>query len=90
MSCVMFSGFYSVSGSSLSDSCYSVSSEVAQGQVPARPQRLWEQCPLPNSAGLSWSDAAGPSSEAECSHEAADETLTSGEYKTITFDEEMS
>ncbi|KAM6953341.1 uncharacterized protein FYW47_013965 [Aplochiton taeniatus] len=41
------SGFYSVSGSSLSDSCYSVSSEAALG-VPgglARPLRLWEQRP---------------------------------------------
>lgn len=42
------SGFYSVSGSSLSDSCYSVSSEVALG-LPGgltRPLRLWEQRPL--------------------------------------------
>lgn len=71
------SGFYSVSGSSLSDSCYSVSSEVAQGQVPARPQRLWDQCPLPNSAGLLWTDGAVQQTEAECSHEPAEETLTS-------------
>uniref|UniRef100_UPI003AAE40FC uncharacterized protein n=1 Tax=Centroberyx gerrardi TaxID=166262 RepID=UPI003AAE40FC len=42
------SGFYSVSGSSLSDSCYSVSSDAAQGGPGplARPVRLWEQSPL--------------------------------------------
>ncbi|XP_071313116.1 uncharacterized protein [Trachinotus anak] len=42
------SGFYSVSGSSLSDSCYSVSSDAAQGgpAPPARPLKLWEQLPL--------------------------------------------
>uniref|UniRef100_A0A3Q2XKW3 Si:ch211-168f7.5 n=1 Tax=Hippocampus comes TaxID=109280 RepID=A0A3Q2XKW3_HIPCM len=41
------SGFYSVSGSSLSDSCYSVSSDAAQGgQVQAsRPSKVWEQVP---------------------------------------------
>uniref|UniRef100_A0A667WRW5 Uncharacterized protein n=1 Tax=Myripristis murdjan TaxID=586833 RepID=A0A667WRW5_9TELE len=42
-------GFYSVSGSSLSDSCYSVSSDAAQGGSGplARPLRLWEQGLLP-------------------------------------------
>ncbi|CAN9515046.1 unnamed protein product [Ophioblennius macclurei] len=56
------SGFYSVSGSSLSDSCYSVSSEAAHGvpapapAPPARPQKLWEQTPLP--ADVSWSEGA--------------------------------
>ncbi|CAG5990344.1 unnamed protein product [Menidia menidia] len=41
------SGFYSVSGSSLSDSCYSVSSEAAHGgpAPPARPLKQWEQVP---------------------------------------------
>lgn len=41
-------GFYSVSGSSLSDSCYSVSSEAAQSGAPppARPLKLWDQVPL--------------------------------------------
>ncbi|KAF7228312.1 uncharacterized protein si:ch211-168f7.5 [Nothobranchius furzeri] len=41
------SGFYSVSGSSLSDSCYSVSSDAAHGgpPPPARPPKLWEQVP---------------------------------------------
>uniref|UniRef100_A0A3P8Q2R0 Uncharacterized protein n=1 Tax=Astatotilapia calliptera TaxID=8154 RepID=A0A3P8Q2R0_ASTCA len=41
------SGFYSVSGSSLSDSCYSVSSDAAHGGpvAPARPLKLWEQVP---------------------------------------------
>lgn len=53
------SGFYSVSGSSLSDSCYSVSSEAAQGgQAPARPLRLWEQGPQPDNADIMWSDGA--------------------------------
>ncbi|KAF7661020.1 hypothetical protein LDENG_00270300 [Lucifuga dentata] len=42
------SGFYSVSGSSLSDSCCSVSSDAAQGVVapPVRPLKLWEHSPL--------------------------------------------
>uniref|UniRef100_A0A3Q4GKL6 Si:ch211-168f7.5 n=1 Tax=Neolamprologus brichardi TaxID=32507 RepID=A0A3Q4GKL6_NEOBR len=42
------SGFYSVSGSSLSDSCYSVSSDAAHGGpvAPARPLKLWEQVPV--------------------------------------------
>ncbi|XP_029020635.1 uncharacterized protein si:ch211-168f7.5 [Betta splendens] len=42
------SGFYSVSGSSLSDSCYSVSSDAAQGgpAPAARPPKFWEQVPL--------------------------------------------
>lgn len=75
------SGFYSVSGSSLSDSCYSVSSEVAQGQAPARPQKLWDQYPLPNSAGLLWTDVAVQQIETEGSHEPAEteqaETATS-------------
>ncbi|KAK2849036.1 hypothetical protein Q5P01_008870 [Channa striata] len=55
------SGFYSVSGSSLSDSCYSVSSEAAQGgPVPLpRPLKLWEQVPLSadNNENL-WSEGA--------------------------------
>uniref|UniRef100_A0A672J2M2 Si:ch211-168f7.5 n=1 Tax=Salarias fasciatus TaxID=181472 RepID=A0A672J2M2_SALFA len=54
------SGFYSVSGSSLSDSCYSVSSEAAHGgpAPPARPQKLWEQTPLPTDS--LWSEGAVP------------------------------
>ncbi|KAK7922419.1 hypothetical protein WMY93_009321 [Mugilogobius chulae] len=68
------SGFYSVSGSSLSDSCYSVSSEVTSGQAPARPQKLWDQCPLPDSADILWTDAAVQHTEAESSHELAEET----------------
>ncbi|KAF3693972.1 Dapper -like protein 2 Dapper antagonist of catenin 2 [Channa argus] len=55
------SGFYSVSGSSLSDSCYSVSSDAAQGG-PAplpRPLKMWEQVPLSgdNNENL-WSEGA--------------------------------
>nr|XP_046263089.1 mucin-5AC isoform X2 [Scatophagus argus] len=53
------SGFYSVSGSSLSDSCYSVSSEVAQGgSAPlTRPLKLWEQVPLSvDNTDILWSE----------------------------------
>ncbi|KAM9833202.1 uncharacterized protein ACBT44_004705 [Syngnathus typhle] len=55
------SGFYSVSGSSLSDSCYSVSSDAAQGGLiqANRPTKVWEQ--IPGSAGntdILWSDCA--------------------------------
>ncbi|XP_014054428.1 uncharacterized protein [Salmo salar] len=68
------SGFYSVSGSSLSDSCYSVSSEavlaqggpVPGGQVRAGPGapsggafRLWEQRPLSaDHSDIQWPEAA--------------------------------
>ncbi|KAJ0002881.1 hypothetical protein NQD34_008030 [Periophthalmus magnuspinnatus] len=68
------SGFYSVSGSSLSDSCYSVSSEIAHGQAPSRPQKLWDQSPLPDSADILWTDGAVQHTEAECSHELAEAT----------------
>lgn len=54
-------GFYSVSGSSLSDSCYSVSSDAAQGgpAPPARPVRLWEQVPLSaDNTDILWSEGA--------------------------------
>ncbi|XP_054648696.1 uncharacterized protein si:ch211-168f7.5 [Dunckerocampus dactyliophorus] len=50
------SGFYSVSGSSLSDSCYSVSSEAAH---TVRPIKLWEQVPTSaDNADILWSDCA--------------------------------
>nr|XP_020448670.1 uncharacterized protein LOC109956133 [Monopterus albus]XP_020448678.1 uncharacterized protein LOC109956133 [Monopterus albus] len=55
------SGFYSVSGSSLSDSCYSVSSDAAQGgpALLARPLKLWEQVPLSaDNADILWSEGA--------------------------------
>ncbi|KAI3351675.1 hypothetical protein L3Q82_020517 [Scortum barcoo] len=55
------SGFYSVSGSSLSDSCYSVSSDAAQGGPvpPARPLKLWEQVPLSaDNTDILWSEGA--------------------------------
>ncbi|XP_056238233.1 uncharacterized protein si:ch211-168f7.5 [Seriola aureovittata] len=55
------SGFYSVSGSSLSDSCYSVSSDAAQGgpAPPARPQKLWEQVTLStDNTDTLWSEGA--------------------------------
>ncbi|KAM7417555.1 hypothetical protein PAMA_017272 [Pampus argenteus] len=55
------SGFYSVSGSSLSDSCYSVSSEAAQGGLvpPAKPLKLWEPLPLTtDNTDILWSDGA--------------------------------
>ncbi|XP_023144901.2 mucin-2 [Amphiprion ocellaris] len=55
------SGFYSVSGSSLSDSCYSVSSDAAHGGQgpPARPLKLWEQAPLSaDNTDILWSEGA--------------------------------
>ncbi|XP_015240153.1 PREDICTED: uncharacterized protein LOC107090990 [Cyprinodon variegatus] len=55
------SGFYSVSGSSLSDSCYSVSSEVAHvgPLTPARPPKPWEQVPASaDSTDILWSVGA--------------------------------
>ncbi|XP_070770028.1 proline-rich protein 36 [Enoplosus armatus] len=55
------SGFYSVSGSSLSDSCYSVSSDAAQGgsAPPARPLKLWEQVPPSgDNTDILWSEGA--------------------------------
>ncbi|XP_057706571.1 uncharacterized protein si:ch211-168f7.5 [Corythoichthys intestinalis] len=53
------SGFYSVSGSSLSDSCYSVSSDAAQGVLvqATRPIKLWEQVPCSvSNTDILWSD----------------------------------
>lgn len=51
-----------MSGSSLSDSCYSVSSDAAaQGGAvtPARPLKLWEQAPLStDNPGILWSEGA--------------------------------
>ncbi len=50
-----------MSGSSLSDSCYSVSSDAAQGGSvpPARPLKLWEQVPLSaENADILWSEGA--------------------------------
>ncbi|XP_036933992.1 uncharacterized protein si:ch211-168f7.5 isoform X2 [Acanthopagrus latus] len=55
------SGFYSVSGSSLSDSCYSVSSDAVQGgsALQARPLKLWEQVPLSaDHTDILWSEGA--------------------------------
>ncbi|MEQ2250875.1 hypothetical protein ILYODFUR_005358 [Ilyodon furcidens] len=55
------SGFYSVSGSSLSDSSYSVSSEAAiVGPVtPARPPKPWEQVPASAyNTDILWSEGA--------------------------------
>ncbi|KAF6726506.1 Dapper-like protein 2 [Oryzias melastigma] len=52
------SGFYSVSGSSLSDSSYSVSSEAAHG----KPLKLWEQAPeaANSNTDILWSEDAMP------------------------------
>lgn len=50
-----------MSGSSLSDSCYSVSSDAAQGGSvpPARPLKLWEQVPLSaDNTDILWSEGA--------------------------------
>ncbi|KAL6117558.1 uncharacterized protein ACO6RY_15316 [Pungitius sinensis] len=57
------SGFYSVSGSSLSDSCYSVSSDAAQGASgpPARPLKPWEQVSLSaDNTDILWSESTAP------------------------------
>ncbi|KAM8909590.1 uncharacterized protein AB9W97_006365 [Spinachia spinachia] len=57
------SGFYSVSGSSLSDSCYSVSSDAAQGGSgpPARPLKPWEQVSLSaDNTDILWSESTAP------------------------------
>lgn len=54
-------GFYSVSGSSLSDSCYSVSSDATHGGPlpPARPPKLWEQGPVSaDNTDTLWSEEA--------------------------------
>ncbi|KAM9376209.1 uncharacterized protein KZ484_008817 [Pholidichthys leucotaenia] len=62
------SGFYSVSGSSLSDSCYSVSSDAAHsGPVaPAKPLKLWEQVPLAaENTDILWSDGEVQSQQPE-------------------------
>lgn len=50
-----------MSGSSLSDSCYSVSSEAAQSGAPppARPPRLWDQIPLStDNTDILWPEGA--------------------------------
>lgn len=50
-----------MSGSSLSDSCYSVSSDAAQVGTapPARPIKLWEQVPLTaDNPDILWSEGA--------------------------------
>lgn len=50
-----------MSGSSLSDSCYSVSSEAAQSGAPppARPLKLWEQTPLStDNTDILWPEGA--------------------------------
>ncbi|XP_069550588.1 nuclear pore complex protein DDB_G0274915 [Brachyistius frenatus] len=62
------SGFYSVSGSSLSDSCYSVSSDAAHcGPVPpARPLKPWEQVPVSaDNTDILWSEGAVQLQQAE-------------------------
>lgn len=50
-----------MSGSSLSDSCYSVSSEAAQSGAPPppRPLKLWEQTPLStDNTDIVWPEGA--------------------------------
>uniref|UniRef100_A0A1A7XHD9 Wu:fb52c12 n=1 Tax=Iconisemion striatum TaxID=60296 RepID=A0A1A7XHD9_9TELE len=62
------SGFYSVSGSSLSDSCYSVSSDAAHGGPlpPARPPKLWEQVPASaDNTDILWSEEGVQSQQPE-------------------------
>lgn len=50
-----------MSGSSLSDSCYSVSSEAAQSGAPppTRPLKLWDQIPLStDNTDILWPEGA--------------------------------
>lgn len=70
-----------MSGSSLSDSCYSVSSDAAQGgpAPPARPLKLWEQVPLSaDNTDILWSDGAvkqqQPQQPAVYNHNDAEQT----------------
>ncbi|CAL9706991.1 unnamed protein product [Knipowitschia caucasica] len=79
------SGFYSVSGSSLSDSCYSVSSEVAHGPALQRPQKLWDQQPMLDSVDTLWNDAAVQQVEGDSSHGPAETVTTDLDSTGLNF-----
>ncbi|KAM6923556.1 uncharacterized protein FYW49_006020 [Xenentodon cancila] len=79
------SGFYSVSGSSLSDSSYSVSSDATHGGPvpPARPLKQWEQVQMSvDNTDTLWSDGVVQLQQPDSSQEDAEpteETPGSGE-----------
>lgn len=76
-----------MSGSSLSDSCYSVSSDAAQVGTapPARPIKLWEQVPLTaDNPDILWSEGAVQQQQPALQRrqedgESTEETPVSGE-----------
>lgn len=78
-----------MSGSSLSDSSYSVSSDAAQGGLlpPARPQKLWEQLPTSaDNTDILWSDGAVQQQQAAPHTSPKDADLTEetiGEMKQM-------
>lgn len=77
-----------MSGSSLSDSCYSVSSDPAHvGPVPpARPLKLWEQVPLSaDNTDIMWSEGAVQPvlQNSQEDAEPTEETPLSGELMQI-------
>lgn len=81
-------GFYSVSGSSLSDSSYSVSSEAAHG----KPLKLWEQAPeaANSNTDILWSEDAMPLHQSAPDNSQEDpqppeETPVSGETNALLF-----
>ncbi|XP_060904236.1 uncharacterized protein si:ch211-168f7.5 [Labrus mixtus] len=80
------SGFYSVSGSSLSDSCYSVSSDAAQGGLvpPARPLKLWEQVPpSAENTDILWSEGAVQQQQQPALQNSQEDTLTEDTPVTV-------
>ncbi|XP_054454007.1 mucin-2 [Anoplopoma fimbria] len=87
------SGFYSVSGSSLSDSCYSVSSDAAQGgsAPPARPLKLWEQVPLSaDNTDILWSEGTVPQQQPALQSSLEDAELTEGTPASVQSDTEAT
>ena len=82
-------GFYSLSGSSLSDSSYSVSSEAAHGgpAPPVRPLKLWEQVPpSADNTDTLWSEGAAQLQQPAADNmqedaEPTEETRVSGELR---------
>ncbi|XP_031159159.1 uncharacterized protein si:ch211-168f7.5 [Sander lucioperca] len=87
------SGFYSVSGSSLSDSCYSVSSDAAQGgsAPPARPLKLWEQVPLSaDNTDILWSEGAVQQQQPALQSRQEDAEPTEGTPASVQSDIEVA
>ncbi|XP_068571029.1 uncharacterized protein si:ch211-168f7.5 isoform X1 [Cebidichthys violaceus] len=87
------SGFYSVSGSSLSDSCYSVSSDAAQGGSvpPTRPLKLWEQVPLSaDNTDILWSESTVPQQQPALQSSLEDAEPTEGTPALVQSDIEAT